>query len=85
MKSPNFKCRKKTESQFKTIQISFDLSEEEEESDSEIDYTGYANYQEFKHFETEIADDKFMEIVTERLSKVKGNISYKIFKNELLP
>lgn len=85
LKNPNVKSKRKTEHQFKTLQIPFDFSEEEEESDNEIDYTTYPNYLEFKHFETKIDDKQFMEVVTERLSKIQGNISYRAFQKELLP
>lgn len=87
-KNPIFKCQKNSERELNPHKIPLDLSEEEEEESdiqNEIDYKAHPNYHKFKHFETDVNDDEFMEIVINRLSKVKGDLSYKIFKNQFLP
>lgn len=88
LKNHEFKYLRKVKPKQEECEILPGESEEEEEesdSGSEIDYTNYPNYHEFKHFETEIDDDSFIEIATDRLSKIKGDLNYKLFKKELLP
>jgi len=55
------------------------------EYEEECDYKKMPNYQEIRHFEEEISDSEFMDIIIDRLQGEDDEVSYKKFKSEFLP
>ena len=77
-----FNCLSKMQNEFKALECTEEP--EEEESFTET-YEHLPNYEEIKHFEVGATDDEFMDIVVNNLSKVNGDITYKIFRDQFLP
>ena len=48
-------------------------------------YSHLPNFEDIKHFESGLTDKEFMDVVVDRLRSIKEDITYKMFKNELLP
>lgn len=65
--------------------IELERSDSLEESSSENDFTHLPNYEKIKHFEEDISEEEFMDIVINNLSKVEGDITYKMFREQFLP
>lgn len=64
------------------------LSEATLNSDNESEFSfnsAEKDYQNIWHFEEDLTDQEFMDVIVGRLRKVEGDITYKMFKKELLP
>lgn len=65
-------------------QLEEEFTENEEEEP--VNYKNMPEYEKIRHFEEEdVTDDEFMDIVIDRLSHVDGDITYKMFRDQLLP
>lgn len=82
-----FSCLSKMESEFRALGYSDD--QEDSSSDCEMssreNYTCLPNYEKIKHFEQDLSDEEFMDIVVNNLSKLRGDITYKQFRDQFLP
>jgi hypothetical protein len=54
-------------------------------SSNEYKFAHLENYDDIWHFEVDLTDEEFLQVVLGRLQKLDSHISYKIFQNEFLP
>lgn len=62
-----------------------ELEPKDDQSPQEKGFRHLPNFEDIKHFEQEYTDKEFLDIVVARLQKIEEEVTYKIFKGELLP